>query len=268
MSLKFNDYLDLNREGVFPGPEESEEAFIQRIQLLRTEIPLPSPPLSEQEWKCAHQIIETQFDIKPTWVPAFYRNKKLSFWEAAAAWECDGRTVVQLRNRLANGKWWFVSREEVLAHETVHASRMAFHEPRFEEILCYQTSRFSWRKRFGPLFRHPWEATLCIGVAGAGWVFNLFDFLSLALILPWIPFLFFLLRLSHDHHLFKQCLRTLKTILQESDRALAVALRLADKEIVLFARASQEEILSYINEQKKTQLRWKILAAAYFNEFI
>src|SRR5579883_2079816 len=159
---KIHDYLVLNSEGIFPGPQETKEEFCQRIALLRTEVELPSPPLSEQEWTSAHRMTEDLFDIKPSWVPAFYRNKKMALWEAAAVWDYEGRSVIQLRRQLQKGKWGSVHRDEVLAHEAAHAARMAFNQPRFEEMICYQTSRSSWRKWLGPLFRHPWEATLCM----------------------------------------------------------------------------------------------------------
>lgn len=265
MNLKFNDYLDLNKEGIFPGPKETEEQFFHRIQKLRTEIALPGTGLSPEEWRAAHQITGRIFDIQPMWVPAFYQNKKISFWEAAAVWDCDGRSVIQLRNQLAKGKWGVVKQEEVLAHEAAHAARMAFNEHRFEEMICYQTSRFSWRKRLGPLFRRPWEAALCVIFAALGCLFNFLGFFSLALIIPWLPFCFFLLRLYRDHSRFQSCLQNIQFLLKKPDRALAVVLRLTDREIVFFSKASREEILSYVQAQK-TDLRWSIITNVYLNE--
>jgi len=264
MSLKFNHYLNLNREGIFPGPRETEEEFAVRTEKIRAEISLPGIPLTQKEWEEAHRITKPVFDIQPTWIPAFYRDQKLSFWEAAATWDFEGRTVVQLAQK-KKGRFILVNWEEVLAHEAAHAARMAFRESRFEEILSYQTSRSSWRKRFGPLFRHPWEAALCAGAAGIGWVFGMFGMLTPALIVPWIPFLFFFVRLQNDRTIFKRCQKKLKPLLLHPEQTLAAALRLTDREIVFFAKASQEEIIDYIRRAKEEELRWKVISSSYFS---
>ncbi len=262
MNLKYNEYLLLNQEGIFPGPGESEEEFGLRVARLRTPIPLPGCPLSQEDWEEAHHLTQPLFDMKPAWVPAFYQDKKLSFWEAAAVWDCEGRTVVQLRKRFAHGRWGFVRRAEVLAHEAAHASRMAFQENRFEEVISYQTSRLAWRRWLGPLFRHPWEAVLCVFAAAIGWMLGILGALALALILPWVPFFFFLIRLSRDQFIFHRCLVKLRSLLNNPEHALAVVLRLTDREIILFSRADKEEITAYVREQQ--ELRWKIISSYFY----
>ncbi len=263
MNLKSHNYLLLNKEGIFPGPEETEENFISRIDQLRTTLPLPGHPLTPQDWQEAHHLLQPILDIQPFWVPAFYQNKKLSLWEGAAIWDCEGISVVQLRNRFKKGQFGLVKREEVLAHEAAHASRMAFRESRFEELLCYQTSYQTWRKYLGPLFRRPWEAAICLSAIVLGWIWGILGFTPLAIITPWLPFCFFLVRLSRDHLIFRRCLKNISPLLKEKAEALAVALRLSDREILLFANASREKIISYISGQ--SELRWTVIAATYFS---
>lgn len=264
MILEFNDYLILNKKGIFPAPSETEEEFCKRIPKLLTSIPLPGEALTETEWQEAHQTTENIFDIKPTWVPAFYWNKKISLWEAAAAWDYEGRAVVQLRTQLKKGRWAFLEQQEVLAHEAAHATRMAFSENRFEEMICYQTSRFSWRRKIGPLFRKPYEALLCVGFAALGWLLSVLGFFTWAFILPWLPFFFFFLRLLYDRRVFNRCLSALANFALPG-HVTAVVLRLTDREILFFSHASKSQINAYIQEHSANELRWKILKEAYLS---
>jgi hypothetical protein len=265
MNLKNNNYLLLNKEGIFPGPLETENNFLIRIKQLQTSIELPGKPLTQQDWEDAHRLLKQRFDIKPTWVAAFYLNKKLRLWEAAATWECEGNTIIQLRNRFKRGYWGPTTREEVLAHEAAHAARMAFKESRFEEILCYQTSRAQWRKAFGPLFRRPTEAIVCLVGALLGAFFGVFDLFIFALSLLLFPFVFLLLRLRRDQRVFRNCLKNIAPLLICESHSLAVALRLSDREIAMFAHASTGKIIGYVKLQ--TELRWEVLRASYFISF-
>lgn len=265
MKLEFNDYLVLNREGIFPGPGETPEDFASRVSQLSAPIGLPGEALIERDWDVVHSLTQHLFDIQPTWIPAFYWNKKISFWEAAAAWDFEGRAVIQLRKQLAKGSWFFVDKKEVLAHEAAHAARVSFFTNRFEEIICYQTSSSSWRRRFGPLFRTPWEASFCISSLLVGWGCSLMGMLLVGLAIPWITLFFFFLRLLYDQYLFWRCVHNIRSLLIDPNRALAVMLRLTDAEIELFSRASREQIFIYLCKQRDQELRWKIIYTAYFS---
>lgn len=49
-------------------------------------------------------------------------------------------------------------------HESLHAVRIGFNEPRFEEVLAYYYSKSRWRRFFGPLFRKPSHALFFISL--------------------------------------------------------------------------------------------------------
>ncbi len=67
-----------------------------------------------------------------------------------------------------------------------------------------------------------------------------------------------------DRRIFTRCLANMRPLLIYPEKALAVALRLSDPEILIFARASQEELKSFIKRQSEAELRWKVIASAYF----
>jgi hypothetical protein len=177
-------------KGFLKGPCETEEAFALRIQNLQ--------PVADASWAKAQARTRELFGFAIDWVPLEYSNKKLPFWEGAATWiSKNGPPRIQMREAFRKGKYLGYSRDEILAHESVHAARMAFDEPQFEEILAYQTSKSLLRRFLGPLFRRTGESAL----------FMVAIFLSLffwpALLLP----AYFLLRLLRNQLIFYRCLK-------------------------------------------------------------
>ncbi|MCP5470336.1 MAG: hypothetical protein H7A36_07535 [Chlamydiales bacterium] len=91
-----------------------------------------------------------------------YSNKGLRFWEAGCTWIENGDATIQLRTCFKAKERYLglISKKELLAHEMVHAMRAHLNEPRFEEVLAYQTSSLAFRRYFGPFFRTPRESLL------------------------------------------------------------------------------------------------------------
>lgn len=210
-----NDLLSLAKRGLIPGPHEGEEAFLNRVQeaVPRT-APIPLP----------------LFGLCIDWIDVRYSNKNLPFWEGAALWTGE-ECYVQLRKGFKTGRYLGYQREEVLAHEAVHAARIAFDEPRFEEVLAYRTSKSSLRKWGGPLFRRPWESAVLICSLSAA-VFGYF----------WVP-LFILgylgARLARSQLILTRCLRKIP---------LSGLACLSDKEIDRFSKLSSEEIKAALQQ--------------------
>ncbi|HKZ00533.1 MAG TPA: hypothetical protein VJ112_05170 [Rhabdochlamydiaceae bacterium] len=265
----------LNRRGLFPGHMEDEAAFLRRIELLKTQLATDavegSCPLPMEDWKKAHALTTALFDIQPDWIAAVYSAKGLPFWERAAAWEVakSGSTfhLIQLQPVLKKGKLY--SLEEVLAHEAVHAVRSHLKQNRFEEIMAYRTSRFSYRKWLGPIFRKPWETNLFL----LSLLFSLFlvwfgngsVLLDCLTALPFFLLAYWYMRLQDVQGVFKKCLQNLSQCLTNPERALAVALRLTDDEISHFSRMRPAEIAQYVAIGKKSSLRFKVIALEYFD---
>ncbi len=167
--------LSFFKRGLIPGPSETEEEFLKRTAA--------SPPLPA--WS-AIKPLPSHWGFTIDWVPLIYSKKKLLPWEGALFFDDH----IQLHPKLQTQNLFGNTLTEILHHESIHAARITFHEPRFEEFLAYSTSR-SWKRLIGPLFSRPWE----------------FPLFALALLL--VPYalpipLFFLLKLSYNHYLYSR----------------------------------------------------------------
>jgi hypothetical protein len=258
------DYLlDSNQRGIFPGPDEQYEAFLKRAQA----------SVSTQSEKEAFTSIKTLFGAVPDWVAVQFGAKELQPWEGAAAWidenEDGVRTVqIQIKSALSS----FYSQKEMLAHELVHAMRLHFEESRFEEILAYQTSTNRFRRYFGPFFSKPWEIKGFFTLLLASWLVFWSELLlerdfggSFVLWVPWLVMGLGFVRLVRSQRIFAKALRTLRKVLAEPWKALAVALRLSDAEIVQFAQSTSQEARDYIEKNRMEKWRWQMLFEAYFS---
>jgi hypothetical protein len=256
------DLISLNEQGLFPGPEEREELFF-----LRTEAVKNSGASRPSE------ITKKLFHASPGWVEIRESSKGLRPWEAAAAWieedpQTGRRVSIQIKNSFLSR---FYSLEETIAHEMVHAMRLMFDEKRFEEILAFRTSKNRFRRYFGPLFSKPRESLGFVLLLAVSWACSLaevmFDLSLETSYLLWAPIGFLAVaaaRLARSQRVFSKALEHLEKAAKQPDQALAVALRLTDREIERFAKCEPQEIVSFAAEQKKNNLRWRLLSAAYF----
>lgn len=268
--LTDKELLAWNRRGCIPGPAEEEETFLARVALLSKHTPRENA-LPASDWSEAYALTERLFDIRPDWLVAYYDNKGLPFWQGAATWIADGMfPLLQLKTAFRKGHYLKIyHRKELLAHESVHAARMAFKEPKFEEILAYQTSPSPFRRLLGALFQNPWESTLLLLLfllSFLGQVALAFDpalFPASLLALPWAALGIACLRLLYRQSLFRRCRAHSAPLLKQPDLALAFLFRLTDREITLFAKSPQALIRAYISAQ--TSLRWRTLRLAYLS---
>ncbi len=253
--------FQLNKRGIFFGPGESESSFFQR---------------AEAEQNCRIEppaLIESIFDSIPDWIETIEQSKGLFPWEGAATWieEKPGgcrSCQIQFKNtRLSR----LYPKEEVLAHEMVHAMRLMFDESRFEEILAYRTSKNKFRRYFGPLFSSSKESKgFFVGtviswvIYSAEIVFDIQFFEESILLLPLLLIGFGMMRLIRSQRVFASALLNLKKTTSSKLKPLSVLLRLTDKEIELFAKSSPQEICAFASDQKEKSLRWKQIYLAYF----
>jgi hypothetical protein len=222
--------LEYFQRGLIPGPEESEEAFFKRIEKAK--------PLSHSEWSG----LSSPFGFVMDWVPISYSNHKIAWWEGAATWISEEELPsIQLRTSFQKGSFLGYSRSEVLSHEAIHAARMCFIEPQFEEVLAYATASQAWKRFFGPLFSRTWEPlVLMLGVLLGAWQ-------------PLVPLLLFGLSfgwLCFRQWIFKRCCRKL---------SLPIVLCLTDGEMRRFAWMSEAEIEADFNKSSKLLVRLRRL---------
>lgn len=250
--METESFLSLNRKGFFPSPGESEALFLDRVEKVRARFKNlgdPLIPVSHWDW-VSHHLNEV-FDFRPECLPVFYSNRSLLPWQGAAIWiEESGETVIQLRQALQKGSFLkLYDREEILAHEAVHAARAGFKEDQWEEFFAFMTSPMLWRRVLGPIIRRPWEVWPFLLCCLLGPVFPL-GFFGAAI---WAVLGFG--RLIVQHRTIKQASAELSKLIQDPRKIRAVLVRLSNEEIRALSRGEKIGDDSF---------RWTIIRELYF----
>lgn len=237
-SLMASRYLEWDKRGFFIAPGEAVECYEKRIQALgASEAVTPS-------------ILRQVYGVDPSWVRVEYAKKGLYPWEAGCTWYDDVPWIQLHKSFLTSDKRFGIySKEEVLAHEYVHAVRAPLESSRFEELSAYLLSYYAkkgpltlFRAFLGPLFDRPWQvitAFVCF------------------LFAPLIGLLFLGCCFARLLYTWRQWFLCKKHLLPITDAPLKLMVRLSDQEIVLFSKLSTKQIAAYIAEQ--TDFRWTIL---------
>ncbi|WP_201456465.1 hypothetical protein [Chlamydia sp. 17-3921] len=249
------DLINLNKQGIIAGPEEEKYSFFLRADSLIEERSGSSTSFPSR--------IQEIFDICPSHLQILYSNEGLDVWEAGCTWILENQVTIQLRKPLYKASRWLgiYSKKEILAHEIVHAVRMKFREPIFEEVLAYQTSSWAWRRFWGPLFRNSGESyalflSVTIGVGITLW--QPFWGFATILMLP----IFFSVRLMLVQSYFRRAMRKIRKMLGVTP--LWIMLRLTDKEIKMFATQPIPVIEHYAKKRKLDDIRWRQIYLSYF----
>ncbi|MEL7431909.1 MAG: hypothetical protein AAGI90_05190 [Chlamydiota bacterium] len=282
MALSDKTLTQYNQEGIFPLPNEGEEAFYKRVMDLEKgakaffqQAKEPPPfPLIEQvpyhDWDFSKANIRRLFDVVPSWIAAYYSKKSLAPWQLGMTWIFEEKslslfyTLIQVRTR---GK-----KEEVLAHEAVHAIRAPLGSHKYEELFAYMTSESPVRQIFGAIFEEPYESRAFVAF--------LMLFFASTLLFPSAAFLqakvFGILlgtalfgglaRLFFRKKALNQAYKALKNLPLSSKNALAILFRLRDEEIDFLKTCSREEIREFVFTKKRKDLRWKQIFVSYLKE--
>ena len=279
-----------NRQGFIPGEDESEEEFKERVlfglNLMEhlkesvAELPFEADDLASKSLLQPALLQDTAlFGIAPEWIPVFMNNHQLTPWQGGCAWifqlneQTPTSAFLQLRSQFKNRTDYLgiYNRNELLAHELAHAGRMMYREPRFEEILAYQTSPSKLRRFLGPIFQSSKESLLFILFLGLLILNHIISItLEQAPIYLWslglelclvglVAFAF--IRLLYRHRQYDRCFQKLEDIYQDKEIARHLSYRLKDTEIQLFANSSPAAIRTY--RQSDKTFRWKFLNYIY-----
>jgi hypothetical protein len=288
-----NRWKEWNIQGLIPGPDENETAFIERatfcqnleqnlVQKVGADLPFETGDHASQDLlKEALPLTKELYGISPQWTPLFFSNHQLAPWHGGCAWifQLDEQTptaaFLQLRARFRTRATYLgiYHRAELMAHELAHVGRMLYQEPKFEEIFAYQSSSSTWRRWLGPIVQSSKESLFFILFLGVV-ILTDFAFLSLhshpAFIISWwiksIPLIFIALalgRLIYRHWLFKNCLRNLENLYQGPQTAKHLLYRLRDCEIKEFAQATPSKIRESLRKAEQMSFRWRFLKALY-----
>jgi hypothetical protein len=255
------ELLSLNQKGFIPGPDESEHDFLDRVQAARHFFAAPPAEFGEMErvpephWDWVRQHLKEIYDFQPDSIIAYYSNRKLAPWQGAASWIIPSKPgplcAVQLRTGFRKGSYLgLYSRDEILAHEAVHAARCSFEESRSEEYFAYFTSNARWRRVLGPILQKPWEALLFLGAMVLGAVLGYYLPAAALLVLGFG-------RLIRQHLRFRKASNTLSLELKDKKKVRAVLFRLTDREIDRLSRGDPIE-----DDQS---LRQRAIRLAYFS---
>jgi hypothetical protein len=265
--------LSLNMRGIFPGPLESFEEFDLRSSKSKFEAAHAITAKEIAGYPEALCLMKEIFNISPDWIETILNSKGLLPWEGAATWiEELPKGMRSCRIHLKDSliaRWY--PKDEMIAHEMVHASRLMFDESRFEEILAYRTSKKWFRLYFGPLFSSPLESKFFLGLLAASWLLCLakmfWDFnlsANCSLFFPLLALGFGVFRLTRAQRVFSSALSHLAKATDDKISPLTIALRLTDKEIELFSKWTPQEIRSFAEDQKEQNPRWGQLYLCYF----
>lgn len=245
------ELLALDQIGFIPGPKEEEEAFLARVQKTKERYE-KGDKIPEAHWDWVREFLYELFHVKPLYICAFYSNKGLTPWQAAAAWIEEKKIdSIQLRKGLEKGTYLKVyKREEILAHEAVHSARSGFNETVSEEFFAYMTSEKKWRRVLGPILRRPWEAWPFLLFCLAGSLWPVFYWGSAL----WAGIGFY--RLISQHLRLKRAADHIYKKVKDFKRVRAILFRLTDQEIVQFSKNTV-----CISQFAKNQncLRWRII---------
>lgn len=242
------ELIALDQIGFIPGPGESEKNFLARVEKTKEAFQQGSW-IPDSHWVWVREYLGNLFDVKPLYICAFYSNQHLAPWQGAAAW-IEGRALhaIQLRKNLKNGSYLGIyQREEILAHEALHAARSGFNEDRFEEFFAYMSSEKSWRRVLGPIIQRPWEIWPFVAGALLGVIWP-FCYLASAV---WAFFGF--LRLISRHLTLRQAAQSLMKDTESREKTRAILFRLTDQEIGQLATGQR------IYDLASKDLRWRII---------
>jgi hypothetical protein len=284
LGLVENKWNDWNNLGLFPGVEEAEASYNQRVEFclnLRQYLQknIESLPFEEHvEIDIENQnfleevfpLTKVLYGIEPTWVPLFFSNYQLAPWHGGCAWifqldeQLPTAAFLQLRAHFRTSKTYLglYQRNELIAHELAHAGRMVYQEPNFEEIFAYQSSSSPLRKWLGPIVQSSKESLIFILLIG---LMVMADF---ALAVWWVMFIplgvimLALVRLARLHLSYRQCLKRLEEI-YDPQTARHLLYRLTDSEIQQFAQLSTTKVCMMMDAAKQTSFRWRFLSKIY-----
>ncbi len=268
-AMEIEQFLELSRRGFFLAPGETEKHFCLRLALSERLFKAPAAAVGSGRtmrrvfWDWAKETLKNSFDIFPDHFLVFFSKKRLRLFEAGATWtyeESGVKTgVIQLQDKLQRGRYLgLCALDEVLSHEAVHLSRIAFNEPIFEEMIAFMASGNIFRQIFGPVFRRPIEPLL---------------FLIPIILLPIHPVAyslfaiaasFFLFRLFYWRRIFTRAFRRIFKAIRNKKQTMAVLVRLSDQDIKTLSKMPPKQVHGFFATQAEHSLRMEVIYRSYF----
>ena len=271
--------------GLLLGADETAADFAKRIRIFQANRQKLEDALQKDGKYDAEGIIVTSNDRIPNtlftkiadhtkrlyrfeidWVPGFFIDPSFSLLFGGCAF-CsypDFFTMFIIRRTFkTQEKWLIYNRDELLAHELCHVSRIALLSEEFEETFAYQTSSSAFRKLIGGIFRKQTDSFMFLGVTfillfaqilRTQWLHSIpiWPFWSLVgLVFAW-------LLIRHAFHCRRLGIAQRHIAeLFGKENALPVLFRCTDEELHRFAATQPQTLKSWIEEQNS--LRWQVI---------
>ncbi len=287
--------LSFNGLGFIPGENESKNDYLIRVEELKKFIAEPfryaelhrvkldflknsfthvSNP--RKDW--VNSQLSHLFDISANCIAMIYSSEGLSMFEGAATHMLVIPPyifpLVQLREIFYKKKKFLIYHEdEILAHEAVHASRVALDSTKYEEIFAYLTSSSYFRKIFGPIIDSSNESMFFVFLVFIMIIFQLSSyffsffiinvFYSISLLSVFGLVSFGLFRLFFRRFSFNKALNALNDVTGDSKKSLKILFRLMDKEIDSLAK-----VKSFLPDQffDQNNFRHQLIYSCYFKQ--
>ena len=227
-----------DEQGLLIAPEESFEAFSARMEQLQKELPANLPPglpeVSDSVRVAASAITEKLYGFRMDWLPAGYSSHETGHFSAGVSLIRDDFLPLVclsgafLKKKIHRG----YTAEETLAHESVHAARIAFPDKSgYDEYFPCQVHESGFRKLAGNLFRR--------------WLIPVVFFFGLTFaVLNPILLIFPLIVLLSEIRLYRIMRSAAKKISSLGLRPEPVLLRLSDPEIRTLAKGKLPSCLA------------------------
>ena len=236
-----------DEQGFLLAPGETPESFAERVGKLVRNLPenLPEglPEAAERVRADAEAVTEDLYGFRAAWLPVYYSTAETGRFSAGVSlFPDDSLPLVYLSGAfLKKPSHRGYTAGETLAHEAVHAARLAFPDnSAYDEYFPCQVHSSAFRRLAGNLFRH-WYIPLIFFL---GLVFA--PLCLLTLLLPAAVLLV--------EFLLLQRIRTAKKKIRSLGlRPEPVLLRLSDAEIRTLAAGKLPSCLS-----DKTSLRFRL----------
>ena len=254
---------ELDAEGMFPAPAESDGAFAARLEILSGELEAlqngssdllsligGSRPLSGEIREAAGRLTWEKYRFRAEWVPGWYSSRRTGFWSAGILLEVDGLLpLLFLHGKFARRRRRLgYDAAETLAHELIHAVRTAFPASVYEEYFPCQIHASAFRRECGNLFRKWYLPLLLFGGAAAAPV------LAAAGSAFWIlPLAGPLLVIGREFQIRRRLRKAADALRREGAEPLPVLLRLSDREIFDAAALSPAEFMKRRNCSRRWQ---------------
>ena len=148
-----------DEQGLLIAPGESPDDFAGRIARLRKELPskIPADPeVSPSVRKKAEEITGSLYGFRAGWLPVHYSTRETGHFSAGVSVLLDDfLPLVYLSGAfLKKDRHRGYDAAETLAHESVHAARIAFPDTSaYDEYFPCQVHTSAFRRLAGNLFR-------------------------------------------------------------------------------------------------------------------